>query len=69
MVEARDTRMDMKTAEARRDRADWASQARPQARVDALAASFAAAEGVPAGVADNGDTQSRGVPIISMKQQ
>lgn len=69
LVEERDRRMDLDTTEARRNRADWASLARPQAGVDAIAESFPAARGAPAGVTDNGDTQARGVPVVSMKQQ
>jgi hypothetical protein len=69
MVEARDSRMDLNTGEARRDRADWASLARPQGGVDAIADRFASATGAPAGVSDNGDTAARGVPVMSMKQQ
>ena len=67
MVEARDTRMDLDTTEARRERADWASLARPQGGVNAMTEAFPNAKGAPAGVTDNGDTQTRGVPIISMK--
>ena len=36
MVEARDKRMGLNTADARRRRADWASLARPQGGVDAM---------------------------------
>lgn len=68
MVEARDARMDLNTAEARQERADWASLARPQAGVDAIADGFPAATGAPAGVTDDGGTQARGVPVISMKR-
>ncbi len=69
LVEGRDERMGLDTAEARRERADWASLARPQGGVDAIAESFPAATGAPAGVSDNGDTRARGVPVMSMKQQ
>ena len=69
LVEGRDARMDLNTAEARRDRADWVSLARPQGGVDAIAESFPAAKMAPAGVADTGDGQARGVPIVSMKPQ
>ncbi len=68
MVEARDSRMDLDTAEARRDRADWVSLAKPQGGVDALAKSFPAATGYPEGVRDSGDTAARGVPVVTMKQ-
>lgn len=69
MVEARDSRMDLDTTEARRDRADWNSLAAPQAGVDALAESFPSAAGTPEGVRDNGDELARGVPVVTMKQR
>lgn len=69
MVEARDTRMDLHTADARRERAGWASLARPQGGVDAIAEQFPNAKGAPEGVTDNGETQARGVPVISMKPE
>ncbi len=68
MVEQRDTRMDLDSAAARRERADWASLARPQAGVNAIASSFPNAKGAPAGVTDNGDASVRAVPVMSMKQ-
>jgi hypothetical protein len=68
-VEARDARMDLDTADARRRRADWSSLATPQAGVSAMAESFPAAKGAPAGVTDNGDRAARGVPTVVMKQQ
>jgi hypothetical protein len=68
LVESRDRRMDLNTADARRDRADWASLAKPQAGVDAIAGSFPSASGAPAGVRDNGDKQARGIPVLSIKQ-
>jgi hypothetical protein len=68
LVEARDARMDLDTAKARRDRAGWASLARPQTGVTAIAERFPSADGAPAGVADSG-RQARDVPIVSMKKQ
>lgn len=67
LVEARDERMDLDTNEARRDRADWASAARPQAGVNALAGRFPNAKGAPAGVEDNGATGVESVPVVSMR--
>jgi hypothetical protein len=68
MVEARDSRMNLDSAEARRDRAGLAKLARPQAGVDALEHQFPGAGAAPEGVVDNGDTQSRGVPVVTMKR-
>lgn len=68
MVQARDVRMGLDTAEARRERAEWASLARPQAGVDALAQHFPDATGTPAGVIDNGDTGTRAVPVLTMQR-
>lgn len=68
MIEARDNRMNLNTADARQRRAEWAPLARPQAGVDAIAGSFPSAKGAPAGVADNGDTAARGVPVMVMKR-
>lgn len=69
MIEARDGRMSLNTAEARQRRAGWAGMARPQAGVDALAQQFPSATGAPDGVKDNGDTQARGVPALVMKRE
>jgi len=68
LVEARDRRMDLDSADARGRRAGWAEQAQPQAGVNAIAGSFPAATGAPAGVADNGDARAEGVPVLSMKR-
>jgi hypothetical protein len=68
LVETRDKRMDLDSAAARHDRADWASLARPQGGVDAIAAKFPNAKGAPAGVADSGDKSVRAVPMMSMRQ-
>jgi hypothetical protein len=66
MVEARDERMDLRTADARADRADLASLARPQGGVDALKERLPGAKGTVDGVADNGDTATRAVPRLTM---
>ncbi|HEY8549298.1 MAG TPA: OBAP family protein [Vicinamibacterales bacterium] len=68
MVEARDERMNLDSAEARKTRAAWAPMARPQAGVDVLAGKFPDAKGAPDGVKDSGDTQAAGVPVLTMKQ-
>jgi hypothetical protein len=67
LVEARDSRMRLDTGEARRRRADWSGLAQRQGGVNAIAGSFPAATGTPAGVADNGDSRTRDVPVTSMR--
>lgn len=67
LVEQRDKRMGLDTVEARRDRRDLASIARPQGGVDAMKGAFPNAKGTPPGVADNGDTRTRPVPRVVMK--
>jgi hypothetical protein len=62
MVHMRDTRMDLKTADERADRADLSALAKPQGGVDAMKAMFPKATGAPAGVHDNGDTSVHGMP-------
>jgi hypothetical protein len=52
MVEARDKRMGLNTADARRDRADMAALAKPQGGVDALMGQFANTKPAMAGVSD-----------------
>lgn len=69
MIQARDSRMSLDTTEARQSRQDWASLARPQGGVDAMAGQFPNAKGAPAGVTDNGDASTRGVPVVSMKKE
>lgn len=66
MVQARDERMNLDTAEARRQRQDLVQLARPQGGVDALAGFFPDAKPIP-GVADNGDTAARPVPTFGIK--
>jgi hypothetical protein len=68
MIEARDTRMNLNTTEARRQREEWAPLARPQAGVDAIADRLPSSGKAPEGVRDNGDKQARGVPVVTMKQ-
>lgn len=68
MVAARDQRMNLNTADARKSRASMASLAQPQGGVDALAGHFPNAKGAPAGVADNGDRSTYGVPVVTMRK-
>jgi hypothetical protein len=67
MVEERDSRMKLDSASARKERGGWASLARPQGGVSALAGKLPGT-GAPAGVADNGDTSVGAVPVTSLKQ-
>jgi hypothetical protein len=64
LVEERDRRMNLSTADARTRRADLASLAHPQGGVDALAGSFPNATATVAGVTDNGDASTRPVPTF-----
>jgi len=66
MVEDRDTRMNLNTAKARKDRQDMVSLAKPQGGVDAMAGQFPNAKPV-SGVTDNGDASTRAVPTFGMK--
>jgi hypothetical protein len=66
MVAARDTRMNLDTADARRDREDLAALAKPQGGVDAL--TFPAAKVAIPGVRDNGDASTRAVPTLAMER-
>ena len=66
MVQARDSRMNLNSTEARQERQDLVDQARPQGGVDAIAGLFPNAKPIP-GVRDNGDAATRPVPIIGMK--
>jgi hypothetical protein len=68
LVESRDARLDLDTAEARQDRAGWASLAHPQVGVDAIAHAFPAAEGAPAGVEDRGEPTAAGIPVMSIRK-
>ena len=64
LVEDRDRRMKLNTADARHRRADLASLAHPQGGVNALASRFPKTTGTMAGVTDNGDASSRPVPTF-----
>lgn len=68
MVEARDSRMDLSTDEARRDRQDLVSLARPQGGVDALSDKFSGQQTPINGVADNGDATAGRIPSFSWEQ-
>jgi hypothetical protein len=65
LVEARDTRMNLDTAEERRDRQEWVSAARPQGGVSAIADAFPDARPIP-GVRDNGDKAATPVPTFGL---
>ena len=67
MVEARDKRMGLNTAEARAARRDLVPLAKPQGGVDALAGMFPNAQPPIAGVSDNGDTATKPVPSIGLR--
>lgn len=66
LVEARDRRMGLDTAEERRERQAWVSAARPQGGVSAIADAFPDAKPIP-GVRDSGDTATTPVPTFEMK--
>jgi hypothetical protein len=66
MVAARDKRMGLDTAAARRDRQDLVELARPQGGVDAMAGKFPNAGALIAGVSDNGDAATTPVPTFGM---
>jgi hypothetical protein len=67
MVAARDQRMGLNTADARKDRADLSSLAQPQGGVDAMNGAFPHAQPAMAGIADNGDASTRPVPMFGWK--
>ena len=66
LVEERDERMGLNTAEERRDRQEWVSAARPQAGVNAIAGAFTNTTPIP-GVRDNGNAASTPVPTLVME--
>lgn len=66
MVQARDSRMNLNSSKARRERQDLVDLAQPQGGVDAIAGSFPNAKPIP-GVRDNGDAASRPVPTFGMR--
>ena len=65
MIQARDRRMDLDSAQARQERQDLVELARPQGGVDAMAGFFPQAKGV-SGVTDNGDAAARPVPTFGL---
>jgi hypothetical protein len=64
LVQQRDERMNLSTADTRSARADLASLAHAQGGVDALAGRFPNAAGTLPGVTDNGDLAARPVPTF-----
>ncbi|MGE3512731.1 MAG: OBAP family protein [Vicinamibacterales bacterium] len=68
LVETRDERMGLNTAEERRDRQAWLADANPQGGVDAIAGAFADTTPIP-GVRDNGETASTPVPTFGMESR
>jgi hypothetical protein len=66
MVQARDRRMNLDSMAAREARQDLVPRAKPQGGVDAMAAWFPNAKGIP-GITDNGDAAARPVPTFGMK--
>jgi hypothetical protein len=67
MIDARDKRMNLDTAEARRERADLRALARPQGGVDAMKGQFPNVTGTVEGVVDNGDASTRVVPHVMLQ--
>ena len=67
MVAARDARQGLNTTEARTQRGDLASLARPQGGVDAMAGAFGPAKPPIDGVRDNGDAAARPVPVTTLQ--
>jgi hypothetical protein len=65
MVDDRDRRLDVNSADEREDRKDLVALAKPQGGVDAMAAHFPTARPIP-GVQDNGDASTRPVPTTGM---
>ena len=68
MVRDRDERMGLDSADARRQREEFVSLAKPQGGVEAMAASFADARPLP-GVTDNGDAATRPIPTFALRTQ
>jgi hypothetical protein len=69
MIEARDRRMDLDTAQARRARAELAPLGRPQGGVNAMKDRFPGATGAPRGVSDNGDMSTTAVPSVIVRER
>lgn len=68
MVDARDRRMDLGTAEARKDRHDLVAEAKPQGGVDVMVPLFPESQLSMVGVVDNGDEATKPVPTFGMKE-
>ena len=66
LVEGRDKRFGFNPADARHDRQDLVTLAKPQGGVDAMAGFFPDAKPVQ-GVTDNGDAATRLLPTFDMK--
>lgn len=67
MVEDRDKRMGLNTAQARKDRKDLVGMTKPQGGVDAMTGMFPSAKPAVPGVTDNGDQATHAVPTFGMK--
>jgi hypothetical protein len=67
MVDARDTRMDLDTSEAREERRDLVALAKPQGGVDAMAGMFPNAKPPSAGILDSGDPATKAVPTFGWR--
>ena len=67
MVAARDQRMGVRSADARRRREPLAALARPQGGVDAMRGQFANAAAALQGVRDNGDATTGAVPHVTLQ--
>jgi hypothetical protein len=66
MTQARDRRMKLDPIEARQQRRDLVSLAKPQGGVDAMASFFANTKPLT-GITDNGDAATRPIPTFGMK--
>ena len=66
MIAARDRRMNLDSANARKQRQDFVPFARPQGGVDAMRDAFPNATPIP-GVIDNGDARTHAVPALTMQ--
>ena len=68
LLTARDARMKLSTADARRDRASMSALAEAQGGVDALKSRFPNATTAPAGVRDNGDRSVDPIPVLKLRK-
>jgi len=66
LVTARDRRLGLSTADARADRQEFTTIARPQGGVDAMAGQFPSGGRLIPGVRDNGDQGTRPVPTFGL---